>query len=97
VLVGACPCTHAQPNVAGAFQTAGDETARVWQAGYFNDQDCEFHRTFDRNVDEVLGVLRRGEEPPVHARPPGARTGRYGRRIVRDRKARIHGLIRESL
>jgi myo-inositol 2-dehydrogenase/D-chiro-inositol 1-dehydrogenase len=51
-----------------ACQTAGDETAQVWQAGYFNDLDREFHRTFDRYVDEVLAAFRRGEEPPVHAR-----------------------------
>nr|MDQ3603685.1 Gfo/Idh/MocA family oxidoreductase [Actinomycetota bacterium] len=50
------------------FQAAGEETARVWQAGYFNDQEREFHKTFDRHVDEVLGAFRRGEEPPVHAR-----------------------------
>ena len=50
------------------FQAAGDETARVWQAGYFNDRDREFHRTFDLHIDEVLGAFRRGEEPPVHAR-----------------------------
>lgn len=50
------------------FQAAGDETARVWQAGYFNDRDREFHRTFDRHVDEVLSAFRRGDEPPVHAR-----------------------------
>src|SRR4051794_5556645 len=25
---------------------AGDETTQVWQAGYFNDVDREFHRTF---------------------------------------------------
>jgi myo-inositol 2-dehydrogenase / D-chiro-inositol 1-dehydrogenase len=50
------------------FQGAGDETARVWQAGYFNDTDREFHRTFDRHVDDMLGAFRRGEKPPVHAR-----------------------------
>lgn len=50
------------------FQTAGDETSRVWQAGYFNDRDREFHRTFDRHVDEILAAFKRGEEPPVHAR-----------------------------
>ena len=50
------------------FQAAGDETARVWQAGYFNDRDREFHRTFDRHVDALLAAFRRGEEPPVHAR-----------------------------
>ena len=50
------------------FQAAGDETAQVWQAGYFNDRDREFHRTFDRHVDEVLDAFRRDEEPPIHAR-----------------------------
>ncbi len=50
------------------FQAAGDETAQIWQAGYFNDRDREFHRTFDRHVDEVLDAFRRGGDPPVHAR-----------------------------
>ena len=27
------------------FQAVGNETADVWQAGYFNDRDREFHRT----------------------------------------------------
>ena len=50
------------------FQAAGDDTAQVWQAGYFNDHDREFHRTFDRHVDELLAAFRRGEEPPIQAR-----------------------------
>ena len=50
------------------FQATGDETARVWRAGYFNDLDREFHRTFDRHVDALLDAFRCGEEPPVHAR-----------------------------
>ena len=50
------------------FQAAGDETAQVWQAGYFNDLDREFHRTFDRYVDELLAAFRRAQEPPVQAR-----------------------------
>jgi predicted dehydrogenase len=50
------------------FSRSGDETALVWQAGYFNDRDREFHRIFDRHVDAVLAALRAGEEPPVHAR-----------------------------
>jgi len=50
------------------FQATGDETAQVWRAGYFNDLDRAFHRTFDRHVDELLDAFRRGEEPPVHAR-----------------------------
>jgi myo-inositol 2-dehydrogenase/D-chiro-inositol 1-dehydrogenase len=50
------------------FQAAGEETARVWQARYFNDRDREFHKTVDRHLDDVLGAFRRGEAQPVHAR-----------------------------
>jgi predicted dehydrogenase len=50
------------------LHTAGDETARTWQAGYFNDHDRDFHHTFDRHLDDLLGALRQGREPPVHAR-----------------------------
>jgi predicted dehydrogenase len=50
------------------LQIAGDETARVWRPGYFNDEARDFHATFDRHVDAVLAALRAGDEPPVHAR-----------------------------
>jgi myo-inositol 2-dehydrogenase / D-chiro-inositol 1-dehydrogenase len=50
-----------------AFQGAGSETAEVWEAGYFNDRDREFHRTFDRHVDDLLRAFRRGEPPPIPA------------------------------
>ncbi|MEU4423182.1 Gfo/Idh/MocA family oxidoreductase [Actinoplanes sp. NPDC024001] len=50
-----------------SFQAAGDETARVWQAGYFNDLDRDFHATFDAHVDALLPALRSGAEPPVPA------------------------------
>lgn len=50
-----------------SFQAAGSETAEVWQAGYFNDRDREFHRTFDRYVDALLAAFRRSEPPPIHA------------------------------
>ena len=46
----------------------GCETGEVWEAGYFNDPDREFHRTFDRHFDVVLDAFRSGAEPPVHAR-----------------------------
>ena len=49
------------------FQAAGSETAEVWEAGYFNDWDREFHRTFDRHVDDLLRAFRRGEPPPIPA------------------------------
>jgi len=45
----------------------GDENSSVWQAGYFNDEPREFHRTFDRHVDEILAALRQGQPPPIHA------------------------------
>lgn len=50
-----------------AFQAVGNETAEVWQAGYFNDRDREFHRTFDRHMDALLEAFKRGEPPPIHA------------------------------
>lgn len=49
------------------FQEAGNETAEVWQAGYFNDRDREFHRTFDNHFDHLLSSFRSGGQPPVHA------------------------------
>ena len=49
------------------FQSAGSETAEVWQAGYFNDRDREFHRTFDAHFDAVLKAFAVGQPPPVHA------------------------------
>jgi myo-inositol 2-dehydrogenase/D-chiro-inositol 1-dehydrogenase len=51
-----------------SFQKAGNETAEVWQAGYFNDFDREFHRTFDVHLDAILEAFKRGHQPPVHAR-----------------------------
>ena len=49
------------------FQGAGDETARVWQAGYFNDRERSFEQTFDAHMDAVLAAFRAGEGPPIHA------------------------------
>lgn len=61
----------------------GDETAQVWEAGYFNDEARSFHTTFDRHVDAVLGALRAGEEPPVHARA-GRRALELAHAIIRS-------------
>lgn len=49
------------------FQQAGSETAEVWQAGYFNDRDREFHRTFDAYLDALLTAFKSGQPPPVPA------------------------------
>ncbi|MBA3946084.1 MAG: Gfo/Idh/MocA family oxidoreductase [Herpetosiphonaceae bacterium] len=49
------------------FQSTGSERGETWQAGYFNDRDREFHRTFDKHIDRLLDAFRRGQEPPVPA------------------------------
>jgi predicted dehydrogenase len=56
-----------------SFQPVGNEVSEVWQAGYFNDRDREFHRTFDKHMDVLLEAFKAGKEPPVHARA-GRRT-----------------------
>jgi predicted dehydrogenase len=63
------------------FNRAGDETAQVWQAGYFNDREREFHRIFDRHADAFLDAFRSGKQPPVHARA-GRRALSLARSIV---------------
>lgn len=50
-----------------SFQRAGDESAQVWQSGYFNDEARQFQRTFDRHMDAVLEAFRAGEKPPIPA------------------------------
>lgn len=57
------------------FQSAGNETAEEWQSGYFNDLDREFHRTFDRHMDDILKTFRAGQAPPIHAE--------WGRRMLK--------------
>lgn len=49
------------------FHPAGSETGEVWEAGYFNDTDREFHKTFDRYTDALLTAFAAGEPPPVPA------------------------------
>ncbi|RYX82655.1 Gfo/Idh/MocA family oxidoreductase [bacterium] len=50
------------------FQQVGNEIAEVWESGYFNDLDREFHRTFDRHMEEILAAFRAGEQPPIPAK-----------------------------
>ncbi|MCA0452747.1 MAG: Gfo/Idh/MocA family oxidoreductase [Chloroflexi bacterium] len=50
-----------------SFQQVGNEVAEVWQAGYFNDIDREFHRTFDKYMDVLLNAFKQGQPPPIHA------------------------------
>lgn len=50
------------------ISAAGDETRKVWEPGYFNDEARTFEYTFDRHMDAVLAAFRAGEQPPVHAK-----------------------------
>jgi myo-inositol 2-dehydrogenase / D-chiro-inositol 1-dehydrogenase len=49
------------------YHPAGSELGEIWEAGYFNDVDREFHRTFDKHVDALLEALKSGGQPPIHA------------------------------
>jgi len=64
-----------------SFQATGNETAEVWQAGYFNDFDREFQRTFDVHVEAVLTALREGRPPPIPAEA-GRRTLQLARAAI---------------
>lgn len=50
------------------FQARGEETGEVWQAGYFNDHDRDFHHTFDAHIEALLAAFKAGQPPPIHAR-----------------------------
>ena len=50
------------------FHATGNELGESWKAGYFNDFDREFHRTFDLYIDDMVRAFNRGDAPPVHAR-----------------------------
>jgi len=51
-----------------SFHARGSEIGEVWQAGYFNDRDRAFHRTFDTHIEAILAAFKAGAEPPIHAR-----------------------------
>jgi predicted dehydrogenase len=65
------------------FNRAGDETAQVWQAGYFNDTDRDFHATFDTYLDDLLPALRAGAAPPVPA-DAGLRALQLAEAVIRS-------------
>lgn len=65
------------------LSTAGDETMKVWEAGYFNDEARTFEYTFDRHVEHVLSALRAGAQPPIHARE-GRRALELAMAIIRS-------------
>jgi myo-inositol 2-dehydrogenase/D-chiro-inositol 1-dehydrogenase len=50
-----------------SYHPRGSELGEVWEAGYFNDVDREFHRTFDKHADALLAAFKAGKQPPIHA------------------------------
>jgi myo-inositol 2-dehydrogenase/D-chiro-inositol 1-dehydrogenase len=50
-----------------SYHSLGSELGEVWEAGYFNDADREFHRTFDKHIDALLTSFKAGGQPPIHA------------------------------
>jgi myo-inositol 2-dehydrogenase/D-chiro-inositol 1-dehydrogenase len=50
-----------------SFQQSGSETEEVWEAGYFNDRDRQFHHTFDVHIDQILAAFKDGLPPPIPA------------------------------
>ncbi|GAA0266386.1 Gfo/Idh/MocA family oxidoreductase [Cryptosporangium japonicum] len=63
------------------YTPAGHEISSVWQAGYFNDRERDFHATFDRYLDALLPAFVAGEPPPVPA-TAGRRALQLGHRII---------------
>jgi predicted dehydrogenase len=68
-----------------SLQFVGDEVARVWQAGYFNDEARSFSGTFDRHVDRLVPALREGAPPPVPA-TAGRRAIELAEAIIRSHR-----------
>ena len=64
------------------FTPAGSETSSVWEAGYFNDPDRQFHAMFERHLDELVPAFLAGREPPIHARA-GRRALLLARAVIR--------------
>ena len=78
-------CSSRTPCAGSASSAPVTRSAQVWQAGYFNDTDRDFHATFDRHVDDAAaGAARR------------ARTAGAGRRRTAGAGARLrrHPLLR---
>jgi predicted dehydrogenase len=49
------------------YHPLGSEMGETWKAGYFNDVDREFHRTFDKHWEALLSAFLAGQPPPIPA------------------------------
>jgi predicted dehydrogenase len=49
------------------FNKKNSEVTEVWEAGFFNDYEREFHQTFDEHFNEVIKNFLNNKQPPIHA------------------------------
>ncbi len=67
----------------------GDATARVWQAGLFDDRGRDFSAMFEAHLDGLVPALLAGEPPPIHARA-GARALDVATAVIESVRERRH-------
>ena len=67
----------------------GDPTARVWEAGLFDDRSRDFSAMFEAHLDELIPALLKGEQPPIHARA-GARALDVATAVMESVRERKH-------
>jgi myo-inositol 2-dehydrogenase/D-chiro-inositol 1-dehydrogenase len=67
----------------------GDPTARVWEAGYFDDRGRDFSAMFEAHLDALVPALMSGERPPIHA-SAGARALDLAAAVITSAQERRH-------
>jgi myo-inositol 2-dehydrogenase/D-chiro-inositol 1-dehydrogenase len=72
-----------------SLSRTGDATAKVWQAGLFDDRGRDFSAMFEAHLDELIPALRAGEAPPIHARA-GARALDIATAVIESVRERKH-------
>ena len=68
---------------------SGDATARVWEAGLFDDRGRDFGAMFEAHLDELIPALRAGDPPPIHARA-GSRALDVATAVIQSARERRH-------
>ncbi|BEP13209.1 Gfo/Idh/MocA family oxidoreductase [Acidothermaceae bacterium B102] len=67
----------------------GDATARVWEAGLFDDRGRDFGAMFEAHLDELVPALRAGGPPPIHA-AAGSRALDVATAVIQSARERRH-------
>lgn len=52
---------------AYTFQRTNDDMAKIWRAGFFDDENRSFGHNLDRHLDALIPALKAGKQPPVPA------------------------------